>query len=518
MADHARQNTQPPPNTLPRRADDLFRHISAEKAPLYRAIMDVFATAKRQYRLQLRPDEVLAAGDWGGTPPTLEDLTTALGQLASWGNLDAQPDTARVQTLEDFYRARFLYQLSQGGEAVEAAVETFARTLHRRAELQTIALEDIAGQLQALQTLLEAEPMDVAKVHQNLRDLTRVFEGLAENAQAFMAGMARGVDLRQADATAIAAQKHRLIEYLERFMGDLVRRSGSIGSQILALEPHMAAALNAVAGREAVDAAPGDDREAADEHVRRLDLWHERWSGLKGWFVASPHERSQAELLRARGRSAIPQLLGAIGTINERRSGRSDRSADFRVLAGWFLDCPDDASAHRLGRVAFALAPARHLSLNTAAEGDVPASTPWADAPKVTIHPRLREYGEATPRGPLPSVRDRDAARARLVRRLAEEDRQLHDARRLLATGRPVRLSELDHLDRHAFGLFLSLLGEALADQETPDTPVERDSGDGLLTLRLEPLGPETQAAITTPDGVFRGRDHVLTITPMGEA
>ena len=39
---------------------DLFRHVSAEKALFYRCIMDVFAAAKRQYRLQLRPDEVLA--------------------------------------------------------------------------------------------------------------------------------------------------------------------------------------------------------------------------------------------------------------------------------------------------------------------------------------------------------------------------------------------------------------------------------------------------------------------------
>ncbi|WP_320230062.1 DUF2397 family protein [Mesorhizobium captivum] len=39
---------------------ELFRHLNADKAALYRCIMDVFAAAKGQYRLQLRPDEVLA--------------------------------------------------------------------------------------------------------------------------------------------------------------------------------------------------------------------------------------------------------------------------------------------------------------------------------------------------------------------------------------------------------------------------------------------------------------------------
>ncbi len=60
-----------------------------------------------------------------------------------------------------------------------------------------------------------------------------------------------------------------------------------------------------------------------------------------------------------RASAAIPQLLSAIGALNERRSGRSDRSADFRVLATWFAGCANDAEAHRLARAAFALNPAR---------------------------------------------------------------------------------------------------------------------------------------------------------------
>ncbi|WP_428390628.1 DUF2397 family protein [Lichenicoccus sp.] len=74
---------------------DLFRHVSAEKARVYRAIMDVFAAAKRQYRLQLRPDEVLAKAGWPDAPPRIEELNAALGQLAEWGNLETHPDTAR---------------------------------------------------------------------------------------------------------------------------------------------------------------------------------------------------------------------------------------------------------------------------------------------------------------------------------------------------------------------------------------------------------------------------------------
>ncbi len=216
-------------------------------------------------------------------------------------------------------------------------------------------------------------------------------------------------------------------------------------------------------------------------------------------------------------RSAIPQLLAAIAAINERRSGRSDRSADFRMLAGWFAACDNDADTHRMARAAFALQPARHFSMAAQSDDPIPPGTRWADAPPLQINPRLREYGEAAPRGPLAKLRDRSDERARMAGELAEESRQVEAARRRLATGQATRLSELGELDPHAFGLFLSLLGEALAEQNGPHAVVERQTGDGLLHIRLEPLEGGGLARVVTPAGVFCGQDHRLTISPAAE-
>jgi len=497
---------------------DLFRHTTADKAAFYRSIMEVFATAKRQYRLQLRPDEVLSEANWGQrVPPAQEEVTTALAQLAAWGNLESQPDMTRASTLNDYYRARFLYRLSHGGEAVETGLAAFVQSMRHRAELQTVALEDIDSRLQALRRLLDeagsSGDLDTAKAHEILRDLVRVFEGLTENAQAFMAGVARSLELQQADAAMIAAYKRRLIDYLERFMGDLIRRSDMIARTLLELSDVIDDILLQIAAREARDAAPGGTNEQAEETLRRQDVWRERWKGLCGWFLPTGNEPPQADLLRARARSAIPQLLGAIAAINERRSGRSDRSADFRVLAQWFAACDSDDDAHRLARAAFTLQPARHFSLDVEqVDDEVPASTSWLDAPALTINPRLREYGESAPRGPLAKVRDRSRERALMAQQLVEESRQVEVARQRLATGQPTRLSELGELDEHAFGLFLGLLGEALAEQTDPNQPVERQTGDGLLHIHLEPLAEDSHARIHTPAGVFSGRDHLLTI------
>ena len=509
--------TAPTDNPAPTRLEsrELFRHVSADRSSYYRAILDVFALSKRQYRLQLRPDEVLAEAKWSGAPPRIEEVNTLLLQLAAWGNLESQADTSRVSSLSDFYRARYLYRLSHGGEAVEAGLALFLQTLERRAELQSIALEDIAGRLRELLALAQASELDVSKIHESLRDLVRVFEGLAENAQAFMAGVARSIELQAAEAGAVVTYKRRLIDYLERFMGDLVRRSDTIARLIGELSPGIGALLRHVAEREARDAAPDDTHDRRDERARREEIWRDRWTGVKGWFLSTGTEPPQADLLRARARAAIPQLLAAIAALNERRSGRSDRSADFRVLARWFADCATDDDAHRLARAAFALNPARHFKLNTAASEELPASTSWLDAPPLIVHPRLREFGEAAPRGAPPSIRDRAEARAVLAQHVAQEARQVAAGLARLATGQRTRLSELGRLEPEAFGLFLTLLGEALAEQAGPDAVVERITGDGLLQILLEPLGADTHAEIITAHGVLAGRDHLVTITPL---
>lgn len=499
------------PLPLPDSAADLFSHVSAEKAAVYRAIMDVFASSKRQFRLHLRPDEVLLEGVWPKAPPAIEEVQAALGQLVDWGNLQAQPDTARVASVEDFYRKRLLYRMTAGGEAVEASLQVFVATLARRGELQSVALEDIRARLLGLRELAAESPADAAKVHAALRDLVHVFEGLAANAEAFIAGLARTIDLQRADFAVVMGFKNRLIEYLERFIGDLVTRSSQIGELLRELVPSEVALLELAAEREARDAAPGGTEAGADAAAARFAAWRERWAGLRRWFVSDGRGHSQSELLRRNALGAIPRLLQAVSTLNDRRAGRSDRAADFRRLALWFLDGGSDANAHRLWRVAFALSPARHLALSTS-DADIGASVPWRDGPRVEIYPQLREYGTLPTRGGPPKIQDRSAERALLSVRVAAEAAQIEAARQRLAQAGETRLSQLGSLDQHAFRLFLNLLGEGLAAQTGPNQLTERLSGDGTLMVSLQPLGKDTHAVIETELGRFAGRDYRITI------
>jgi uncharacterized protein (TIGR02677 family) len=361
-----------------------FAHLNTPLHELYRRVMGVFRVSKQRFVVHLRPEDVTEAllRD-GAVPVSQEEVQEALTRLADWGNLRATPDTSRVTTVEDFYRTRYLYQLSREGEAAERALELYEQEIMRRGELQAVALEDIRLRLRALAGLPAAP--DPAVVHNLLLELSGRLDSLAANATAFMSGLQRTIDLQDIDEDAFLGYKDRLLSYLERFVSELVIKSSDIASLLRSVEPERAEALLRMAAwREATDAAPGEagaqDAVTGDDPMAaKLRDWDSRWSGIWSWFCGDRAHPSQSSLLRQRARKAIPDLLATISVLQERRAGRSDRSADFRTLARWFAQAPSDDDAHRLWRAAFGLAASRHFPGEPPEGGS--AGQSWLEAP-----------------------------------------------------------------------------------------------------------------------------------------
>jgi uncharacterized protein (TIGR02677 family) len=507
-----------PPGDSPVAAQP-FTHLGVQNAEQYRRLLRVFARAKDRFIVHLRPEDIAAELRADADDP----LTDALDQLVKWGNLRSDIDTSRVTTVEDFHRKRSLYQLTAEGQAAEQAIAFYEEAIGRRGQLQSVALADIAEQLRALLTLAVSDDPDPAKVHLLLLSVAERFSSLADNAQAFMSALRRAIDFSDGNVDAFIAYKERLIDYINRFIADLANSGAQIAVLLLDLETAGHERLLAVAARrEAADAVPeGPDaaESLAQAAERALDGWRNRWRGLDDWFTSpGAGHPSQARLLRQAAVTAIKQLIDAVGLLNERRSGRSDRSADFAALARWFAEAPDDAAAHRLWRAAFGLSPARHLSVtgDSADEWErVPAGTPWGEAPPIRISPQLRKTGSYERRGQPSQVRDRSADRELLRWQAEQEAEQAAEARRRLRTGAPTLLSDLDVLDPRAFRLFLSLLGDALAARAPGDTEVKTVTSDGSLEIRLRLVADGGTAVIKTEDGVLTGPEHVIDITDL---
>ncbi len=512
-----------PTNAAPARFD-VFAHLTTDGAATYRRILAAFVTAKERYHVHLRPEDVASSMDSDhGARLEVDELTAKLDSLERWGNLRSHPDTSRVTAVEDFYRRRLLYGLTHEGEAAERALRAFDDALGRRGALQAVALADIELGLRELHQLAAAEEPDLGKLRQTLNALSGRFTDLAENASAFMASLQRSIDLEGTSEDAFIAYKDKLIDYLERFIQDLVTTGASIAGLIRDADAdRIASLLDRIARDEAADEAPDPgDPEAMRALERARDRWRNRWAGLESWFVSGGGHESQAKLLRTRALAAIPALLDVVREVNVRRAGRSDRSADFLTLARWFAAAPSDGDRHRLWHAAFGLGAARHLSVDTGtlqrwADAPRTVGAPWAEAEPIVVSPQLRRTGSFERRGKPNQVIDRSEHRARLVARAVREAEQVARAREALVTGGPLRLSEFSHLDAHAFGLFLELLGDALAARRPGQEGAEVSAGDGSLRIRLRAIDGAPVVAIRSARGVLRGADHLVEIFEPG--
>lgn len=507
----------------------VFRHLNTDNSALYRRVLAAFVIARDRFQVHLRPDDVLSTMRQSDAreQASVGTVTDALDQLVSWGNLLASPDTGRVVQVADFYRKRHLFQLSREGEAVERALRAFDENLGRRGALQAVALDDIAGTLRQVGELL-TEPVgepDLGKLQASLTALTQRFTELADNASAFMGSLQRTIDLTDTDEEVFLAYKSRLIDYLESFIRDLAVRGPQIATLLTDIDQdRLAAALLSLADRDAASAAPDpDDPAALGEQSRVYEMWSTRWAGLRGWFLTIDGRDSQAKLLRMSALAAIPTLLDAVRAVNTRRSGRSDRATDFLTLALWFQEATDDDGRHRLARAAFGLYPARHLTADPETWqrwNDDPSliGAPWADAAPLAISPQLRRTGSYERSGRPNQVIDRSADRAMLALRVRQQSEQIAAARQRLATDGEVELRALAGLDSTAFGLFLTLLGDALVAKRPGARCIHTASSDGTMSIELSSLEDDEPVGLVTERGTLWGPNHLVRIIDLVSA
>ncbi|MDP9405558.1 MAG: DUF2397 domain-containing protein, partial [Actinomycetota bacterium] len=261
--------------TAPRLLDQVeaFRYVTAPNAPTYRAIMQVCYEALRRYVIELRPDGIARALRDGGyvlaSDGEVDAIERDLGQLVAWGNLAATADSAGVERVEDFYRRRLVYHVTDVGEAAHRAVLDVEAALGRSGSLQTTMLAEIRDALTALAANAGADA-DPDVVWRHLHALHTAFDTLTHEANRFMTDLGRLVGEERGEATdaTFVAFKQAVLAYISRFLDELRRLRDDITAAIRQLD---------VAGVDrivATAAASADLPDFDGEGVARV-----RWAG-----------------------------------------------------------------------------------------------------------------------------------------------------------------------------------------------------------------------------------------------
>jgi len=491
-----------------------FKYVTADNAPIYRAVMQVFFDARQSYVIELRPNDVLdrlRTSRLFAEIPTDEALDYHLSQLVDWGNLAAAHDPGAVARLEDFYRKRFLYHLTAVGEAAHRAVLDVEATAGRSGSLQSTMLAKNRDALRALAECSADSPAPPDDVLGLLHDLHTAFDTLTEEANRFIGELDRSTAPDRIEEERFVLYKQALLAYISRFVEQLRRLADEIRAGIEAVELAGAHRLIELASRSP-DLPPALGTE--DPVAAWIAEQRARWSGVRAWFVGDSSAVPTVERLAEVAREAVVSLTRTLGRLNDRRTRPVDRAADFRALARWFTACPDDRAAHKLWYAAFGLAPARHFHLQDDDPDLVAPGTSWWDAPPVNVPIRLRTRGSISAAGRPAAAADHSLTRQWIAQKRRRERAQLQDAVRRFAGQGPLSFRELALLKAAEFDLLLALLDEALSAPRCPDGARAARTADGrfLLTLQPPPAGHTELVPIDTPAGRLWCLDYRLEV------
>lgn len=504
---------------VPRLLDqvDALRYVTAPNAPTYRAILHVCHAALQRYVIELRPHDILRdlqASAFVHEVADVEDLeVTYLANLVKWGNLAATADPTGVDRLEDFYRRRLVYHLTEVGEAAHRAVTTVEETVGRSGSLQTTMLGKIRDALHALAEAGPGAPPE--QLLGLLHDLGTAFETLTHEANRFMTDLGRLVgDDRgeQASDVRFVTFKQAVLTYISRFVEQLRRIRDDVVTGLRAAETVDVDAMVTTAS-QSTDLPDFDGDGSARR--RWAEDQHRRWDGVRLWFLGDERTEPTVDRLAEFAVAAVLQLTRSLQRLNDQRGRPVDRTTDLLTLARWFAECDTDTDAHDLWYVAFGLHGARHLHLADEDPDTTSTRTSWWDADPVAVPTRLRTHGRVGSPGRPPRVADHSRQRRWLAAKARRERAQLDAAIARFAGRGELTLSMVGDLDPEAFDLVLHLLDTALTAPTDPDGRRTARTIDGRLEVMLSRPPDGATCLVATQSGRLHAPDYRLTVTDL---
>lgn len=503
------------PSGRRRDRQQLLTYATTGDAPVYRAVVEVFVAAADAYQTRLRPADVLNVLSAAGTLPEpldLAELDRRLEQLCEWGNLYHERDDALTNSLAEFEGRGYVYYLTPGGEQAHAAVEALEEGLQRSGGLQTAMLRHILDVLDTAIGLISTGGND-EQLFAALEDLHTSFRALTTNATLFMQTVSRVLHAPALDPDRFHAFKAETVAYLTTFIEDLGALTSAICTRIARWESLGADLVRSALARAGAASGQLDlerpDRDLAAEYAANA---HERFAGLRAWFVGTDGTAPRAHALSSAANSAVLGILTAAERLREQLTRPSSRAEDLTVLARMFTAAPSDDDAHELYRAAFGLSPSRHLAYAHADDEKVASSVSWWDAPAVDVPASLRTSGRAEAIRRATRIADNTAVKrqAALVERRRAEEADREVSALLELSGRP--LSQLPELRPAAFDLLLALIEIALRTTPNSDGVHAAVSRDGRYRITMTPL--DGVANVHVPNrGRLTMRDHTIVIT-----
>jgi len=497
-------------------AHAVLRYATGEEAETYRRIMRVLYLEHQAFGLRLRPPQIAdRLRERYALHLDPDVLDQRLAQLSQWEAVERDHDAEHATTAAEWRRNRYTYDVSPAGRLTEDLLSQLDAIGEEIGRLDTARLPAIRDALAKLAGELDLDEPDGARLRGLFERVLAEVEALHVGALALMRSL--GQLTRAAEELSEAEferGKGALLEHLQGFkrsrhahtpvLLDLLDRIGSRPERL----------VERIVGGEEFVALPGTASVAAQRARRTAELL-ERWRGLRAWFVGDDAGSSPWRTLNDQVIEAIRTVLAIAERLIERRTARIDRAAVFVALASAAAQAPP-GEAGAWVRGALGIRTPRHVGVPEVDHEQVGdrGRASWFQAPPAPVVARLRNPGQAAPRGRGAPIADLGDGRRRLAERRAAEREQLRTLLARMRTRGPLRISALEHVDAHEFAHLLAWIGRAYESPAGADGRRRAASSDGRITIALREPGAR-RARLRAPHGTLDLPDfHIEVLEP----
>ncbi|WP_255027079.1 DUF2397 domain-containing protein [Rhodococcus sp. GA1] len=478
---------------------DLFRHLVADEADEYLAVMDCFTDL---LLADLSADDIAVSCARRGVALDIAVVDARCRSLVRWGNLAltsggtdgggshrrSAPETASTEV-----RAR--YRPTPAGLRVHRETGRLLSTSDDVRGVARVSLRCVADGLARIEELLvdDGNVPDRDELAAHVTALFAHHRMFTDSVADFYSHLAEilsrlehsgrpehSSDRERAGAVDDYAEtKNLLLDYVDVIGSDVERLAPLVAGRLDRIRPRLDSLLGALRESGLPNTVPGSPGR------RRTD-----WDELAQWYAEDAGPRR----MREAAAEALNRLLVRTRRIMASTPGFSHR-ADLLRLARWFTESSDE-QGHRLFAATFGAFPSRHLLLGPdETDPRVGAGTSWWRADPVVVPVSLRERGDHTSLGAVGRLPDSMPGRVRADELARRESRRRSDAVAELSAAGDLHGADLS---AEARDVLLDVLAAALAGHLTTDGPVQVDDPDLGLSLTAEP-GADT--VVHSPDG-----------------
>lgn len=512
-----------PPSTAVWERIPQVSYLVSTRTDVYQPIVRVLYEARQASRMALTTSQVAAELERriGLAFDGSDQLDAYLSQLHHWRVVDRDEQHAvEYTTLEEYYRGRVTWDLTDAAVQVSRFVETFDPASERPGTLGPERLRHIHAELSALGELLDEPAPGPGRALQALTNLGAAVEALRAGVMAFMATLQAARNAGGAvEETLFIAYRDGVTEHLSEFRAARRRYSQPIVTLIERVEREggLDRLIELAAAAEGAYDFRRSEREAREAREREMRL---AWQGAREWFLGAPGRESPWERLAEELRGAISWIAQAYRRLADQTQSRTDVVSEFVALARLFDAQADERGCDAVATAALALFGARHASF-LEPEPELSAGRSWLEIepellPEIPLH--LRNPDVAAPRGRPPRAQDTGLLRERAAReREAALRRSAALIERFATLGR-VPLSKLPALPPEDLAALLGWVDCAVADQAPAGAPRRGRSPDGLAAIVLTPHPAGARCVLHSESGTLESEDFTLEVRDLAAA